>query len=301
MTRTPFDQFAKQFFEAFLTPLGEVTIQKQVPGEPMFVDIWFAPSPQPDATPKEIGIFQRMAATCCLIEPFRNQPSSEEVRSCLQKLFHVRSDSQRQSEENIPDQELPRLWIVASSISQNVLNEFGGTSVENWLNGMYFLVAGLKTAVINVKELPQTPETMWLRLLGKGKVQQQAIDELITMRKDDPKRLVILKLLATWRISIKVSAEIDLEDRELMMTLSKAYLEWEKETELRGMERGMERGIQEGQRILLENLLRARYGVLDAQLTAIVQPILDLSPQEYTSLLLQLSNLEREDLCGRFQ
>ena len=81
------------------------------------------------------------------------------------------------------------------------------------------------------------------------------------------------------------------------MTLSQAYLELEQETERRGMERGM----VQGQRILLENLLRARFGLLDEQLAAIIQPILELSPQDYASLLLQLSNLEREDLLARFQ
>ncbi|BAZ11154.1 hypothetical protein NIES4071_29800 [Calothrix sp. NIES-4071] len=111
------------------------------------------------------------------------------------------------------------------------------------------------------------------------------------------------------------------EDRELVMNLTKAYLEWEKETELRGMERGMatgmergmltgmERGMERGMEIgketerrsLVENLLLARFGELDSELTAIIQPILNLSTPEYAALLLQLSNLSREDLLARFR
>ena len=76
------------------------------------------------------------------------------------------------------------------------------------------------------------------------------------------------------------------------MQLSQAYLEWEQKTERRGME--------QGQRQVAENLLKARFGELDEQLLAIIEPMLQLPPQEYASLLLQLSSLQREELLERF-
>lgn len=45
-----------------------------------------------------------------------------------------------------------------------------------------------------------------------------------------------------------------------------------------------------------ENLLRIHFGELDDQLMAIVEPLLKLSSEEFTRLLLQSSNLSREDL-----
>jgi hypothetical protein len=299
MTRTPFDQFAKQFFEAFLSPLGEVKTNFEVPGEPKFVDIWFAPSSQP-STDTELGILGIIATKPCLLEPFRNQPNQTEVRSCLFKLFHVQAEFQRQDDEASED-DLPKLWIITSSASQKLLSGFGASPRKGWLKGIYFFPAFFRTAIIAVNKLPRTPETIWLRILGKGATQQGAISEFLSLTANDARRSTVLKLLATWKISMEASAEIELEDRELVMTLSQAYLEWEQETERRGMEQGIQQGIQQGQRILLENLLKARFGVLDEQLAAIIQPILELSPQDYASLLLQLSNLEREDLLARFQ
>ena len=41
---------------------------------------------------------------------------------------------------------------------------------------------------------------------------------------------------------MEISNEIDVEDRELIMNLTPAYLEWERITELRGLERGKEIG-----------------------------------------------------------
>ena len=81
------------------------------------------------------------------------------------------------------------------------------------------------------------------------------------------------------------------------MNLSQAYLEWEQQTELRGMERGKEIERRE----LVENLLLARFGEVDSELTAIIQPILNLPASEFAALSLQLSNLSREDLLARFR
>lgn len=312
MTKNPFDQFAKQFFETFLTPLGEVTTNFEVPGEPRFIDIWFTPKKEPSINTESLGILAQIATLPCLLEPFRNQPKLSEVRSCLSKLFHVQADFQRQGkreEKTVLEEELPQLWIITPSASDDLLSKFGGIPREGWLNGIYFLPSGLKTAIIAINKLPRTSETLWLRILGKGMIQQQAVDEVIGFSTEDPRRSVILKLLATWKISIEASSVLEEEDRELIMKLSQAYLEWEEETVRRGieegmqqgMQRGMQQGMQQGERQVVANLLKARFGELDEQLNAIISQMLELPPQEYASLLLQLSSLEREELLERFR
>ena len=208
MSRTPFDQFAKQFFESFLAPLGEVKVNFEVPGEPKFIDIWFSPSNQPNVEAQNLGILTKIATLPCLIEPFRNQPKPSEVRSCLYKLFHVQSDFERKAkgeEGNIEEEKLPQLWIITHSVSDDLLSKFGAFVREDWLEGIYFLPIGLKAAIIAVNKLPRTPETLWLRIFGKGVIQQQAINEVIGFDEDDPRRSVILQLLATWKISIEAS------------------------------------------------------------------------------------------------
>ncbi|OYD94986.1 hypothetical protein CDG77_11520 [Nostoc sp. 'Peltigera membranacea cyanobiont' 213] len=65
-------------------------------------------------------------------------------------------------------------------------------------------------------------------------------------------------------------------------------------------QQGIQRGVQQGQRVVIENLLKARFGELDEQLSAIIEPLLSLTPKDLTSLLLQLSQLSREELLARF-
>jgi hypothetical protein len=98
MTRNRFDQFSKQFLEDFLAPLGAVEISHEVLSESRLVDIYFTPSAQSTFKPTDLGLLGKIAATPCLIEPFRNQPTSTEVKNCLLKLFLVQADFQRRTE-----------------------------------------------------------------------------------------------------------------------------------------------------------------------------------------------------------
>ena len=63
-------------------------------------------------------------------------------------------------------------------------------------------------------------------------------------------------------------------------------------------EQAKQQGIQQGERLVVENLLKVRFGKIDNQLQAIIEPLLTLPPQEFTPLLLQLS---REELIDMFR
>jgi hypothetical protein len=151
--------------------------------------------------------------------------------------------------------QLPYLWILASSASTTLLEHFGASTHADWEEGVYFLHPGLRSAIIFINRLPANPDTLWLRLLGRGKTQQQAINEVIAFDDRDPKRSSILKLLANWKISIEITGQVS-EEKELMMALSQAYLEWEQQTEQRGLEKGLQQGAAQEQSLILRQLTR---------------------------------------------
>lgn len=298
MTRTPFDQFSKRLLREFLSPLGEVQPNLEVPGESRFVDIWFMPAAQATVDPSPLGLLGRIATTPCLIEPFRNPPTPTEVRNCLLKLFLVHADfrrTARREEERIPEAELPQLWILTSSASEPQLSGFGASLDEDWRSGIYFLPSLLRAAIIVLNQLPQTPETMWLRLLGKGRTQQQAIGEVLALPRDLPQRAIALRLLVGWKITIEASGEMDEEDREVVMTLAQVYqelLEQEREAERRGMERGVERGKQEeGQSLILRQLTR-RVGAIPAELQTTIRALPLAKLEALGEALLDFTQLE---------
>ncbi|MCG6134246.1 MAG: hypothetical protein MET45_06235 [Nostoc sp. LLA-1] len=302
MTRKPHDQFAKQFLEELLSPLGKVEANKEVIDEARQVDVLFSPAPTSSAQVQSLGLLGRIAVlNTALLEPFRNQPSKTEVRNCLLKLLTVIADSQRQAKrENatLPEDNLARLWILSPSASPGLLESFSAKlKLDNWLSGVYFLPDSLRTAIIAINELPLTEETLWFRLLGRGSVQQQAVQELIALPPENLVRRNVLEIVYRWRINVMTQQELTEDDQELIMNLTQAYQEARAQAVQEGVQEGVQQGVQQGQRLVVENLLRYRFGSVDEELSQVIDSLLQLSPEEFTPLCLQLS---RAELLTRF-
>jgi hypothetical protein len=293
MTRFPYDQFAKDYLKELLQPLGEVETSRKVPAEIREIDVYFVPSLQSTSDTIELGLLGKLAAEPALIEPFRNAATIAEVRSCMNKLFDVFAELKRQTKSDknrIAESELPRLWIFSPTASESILAGFRtNLDEENWGIGVHFLGDYLRTAIVAIHQLPCTEETLWLRILGKGRVQQQAIDELEALPQNNPLRSKAIDLLLNLKTTLEFNQNIDEEDRDLIMRLSPIYEQKLAESK--------QEGIQAERRNVIENLLRVRFGSLDAELRVIIEPLLALSPEEFTPLLLQLS---REELLDRF-
>lgn len=295
MTRFIHDQFAKDYLEELLTPYGEVQAPRRVAGEVREIDVYFIPT-QPSNIADMLGLLGQFATTPALFEPFRNPAAPTEICDCLLKLLEVRGDLQRQANRNntrIQESDLPKLWILTPTASASLLSGFGANPKADFLPGVYFMAEYLRTAIVAIHQLPRVPETLWLRIIGRGNVQKQAIDELEALSPDNPFRKAALELLYNLQQNLQFTQNQDEEDRELVMRLAPLY----QQDREQAIQEGEERGIQQGERLVVENLLKVRFGELDNQLQAIIEPLLTLPPEEFTPLLLQLS---REELIARF-
>ncbi|MEC4814240.1 MAG: hypothetical protein SAK29_13345 [Scytonema sp. PMC 1069.18] len=101
----------------------------------------------------------------------------------------------------------------------------------------------------------------------------------------------MIELLFSWRISVTTNPEdITQEDREILMNFREVY-----ERERTNL---LQQGLQQERRQVVENMLRVRFGSLDEELSSIVEPMLQLPPEEYTRFCIELS---REELLARFR
>ncbi|MCZ8192826.1 MAG: hypothetical protein O9326_24680 [Microcystis sp. LE19-338.1B] len=297
MTRQIHDQFAKEYLEELLTPLGTIRKSKKVKSEVQEIDVWFEPFSSPPPTELPLGLLGKMAATSCLFEPFRNPPTEVEIRSCLSKLYAVHGEILRKakrSNKTLTVAELPFLWILTPTFSARMIEDFGTQSDEsNWLTGVYFLAKSLKAGIIVIHQLPVNEDTLWLRVLGKGGTQKRAVEELVELPERNPFRENLLEILANWRKNLELRDNLSTEEQEDIMNLSPAYLkqreEWKQE------------GTLEGQLSLITSLLEGRFGPLDSELSSLVEKIAQLPISERTGLLLSLANLSREELLERFR
>ncbi len=291
MIRQKHDQFSKQYLGDLLEPDGQVHLNYEIQGVSRYADVYFKPT----TVHQKLGLLTQMTTKACLLEPFRKQPSQVEIRQCLLKLFALHGELIRQANKStpkktLPENTLPRLWIITTSASDNLLNFFEAKlKLSQWGEGVYFLNKGLRTAIVVADQLVTTPETLWLRILGKGKTQQQAIDEVMAFPKGNALRSNVLELLSIWHINLKTQNKLTTDDKELLMNLSPAYLEWREET--------LQEGVKQAQRIFVKSLLSSRFGKIDKVLSPVIESLVQLPPEESARLLPRLS---REELLEKF-
>jgi len=272
MTRFPHDQFAKDFLESLLSPLGQVQTSLKISGEVREVDVYFIPDPK--LLPiQELGILAECAKTTVIFEPFRNSVKVPQIRACMSKLYDLHSyllrEAKRQSQPELGDEVLPNLWILTPTLSAQILEGLGAKlELDKWGEGVYLLSPTLKTGIIIIHQLPQTPTTLWVRLLGKGKVQARAIQEVAALPAEHPYRNNALDLLGNLKIILEARETIEPEDQELIMQLSPLYLEKLQEAQQVGEQLGEQRGEVRHAQAQTLRLLNRRVGDVSAEILA---------------------------------
>ncbi|MBD2456178.1 DUF4351 domain-containing protein [Nostoc sp. FACHB-87] len=284
MTRFIHDQFSKDYLEELLKPFGQVQAPSRVAAEVKEIDVLFTPIPNQTANLNTLGILGRMATTPAIFEPFRNPVSIEEIKDCLSKSLEVNKAIQREanrSKSKISDSEIPQQWILTPTASESILTGFGAVLKSDWVEGVYFLPEYLRTAIVVIHQLPSIPETLWLRILGRGKVQQRAIDELTALPANHPFQKVTLELLYSLQQNLRINQNIETDDRELVMRLAPLYQEDRERARQEGLKQGLQQGLQQGEQQLILRLLNRRLGEIDLSL---IEQIQGLSIEQLESL-----------------
>ncbi|MDB9321804.1 DUF4351 domain-containing protein [Nodularia spumigena CS-586/05] len=292
MTRFIHDKFAKDYLEEILKDYGEVKASEKVSGEIKEIDVLFTPAKQKSANLEILGLLGRLAENPAIIEPYRNPASSDEICDCILKLLEVKALLRREAKANkikLQESEIPKLWILTPTISETRLSSFGTVQKPGWLSGVHFLADALRTVIVAIHQLPQTPETLWLRLLGRGSVQSQAIIELQALPLDHPYQKATLELVYNLRENLRVNQELEADDRELIMRLEPLYQRDREKAKEEGIQQGIQQGRQEGiqegrqegEKDLIMRLLNRRIGEIDALL---IERISGLSIEQLENL-----------------
>ncbi len=155
----------------------------------------------------------------------------------------------RRNKKTIKIAELPVLWIISPTFSDLLIERCRAVpDEENYPQGIYSIADIFHTRVIAVHQLPDNPETLWLRILGRGKVQEKAIKELKSLPLESTLRNNALELVYEMLSLLKArqKQQLDREDKELVMQLSTIYLEKLENATKQGIQQGIEQGIQQG-------------------------------------------------------
>ncbi|MEO1273324.1 MAG: hypothetical protein AAFX99_35010, partial [Myxococcota bacterium] len=272
---------------------GEVTPQKSIAAHPQYADLLFHPAPaRRPGPPPLLRLIARMTEGPALFEPFSDNPSDNDLRDVLGKALtlHRQERTPAQQRRIGRPYAMPHTWILSPGEPRSTLARLCAThDTKLWMRGFFRLPPLFNAHLVVLRLLPVRPETLLLRLFGRGKVLREALRDLEGWF-PDPVALSIAELAERW-LQIANSRnleELDMVTRELMdyakqtitlnheMIRQQSKLEGKLEGQREGKLEGQREGKLEGQRETLLVLLEERFEVNTAhwrtRLETVVQP-----------------------------
>lgn len=280
MSQFPHDDFVKEYLPELIKDYGQVSSGKKIASQTKEIDVFFQPYNKIDNESNQLGLLRKLLHKTCLFEVYRNSVKAHQIIECLGKLADVKRSIARENKKKNKDEEEVNLWILTPTLSDKILNSFQAKKHENWESGIYFLAPALSAGIIVVHQLPVNEDTLWLRMLGKGKVQEKAIAELNALPKSNIYRDSVLELVSNLFTMLQLNREkkqeLTTEDLELIMKLSPIYKARLDEVKQEGISEGIQQGLQQGiqqEATLVVRQLKRKIGQLSPNLEARVMSL----------------------------
>jgi hypothetical protein len=248
MPRKIHDFFSKAWMQELLTDFGEVKIERPVASEVRTIDLVFDPHPDRIQNLESLGLLGRMLSKPCPVEFFRNAVPTDEITNCRGKNADFHGELRRNADQDgkkLHDADLPVLWIISPTLSKIKQKTFCMVTTPEWGEGIYCLPENDFTRIVVVHQLPVTIDTLWVRLLGKGSVQANAVTELLALDDNYPYKKETQRHLSALQVNLKMRQNKTRDLREVIMNLAPAYEQWYAKT----MQEGKQIGITEGKQV----------------------------------------------------
>ncbi|MBI5513814.1 MAG: hypothetical protein HY909_08595 [Deltaproteobacteria bacterium] len=281
--RTRFDAIAKELWREGLGDLGRVTVEVEVTAPPQRADAVFEPVEAHRAALAGRGLVGRMVADPSMLEAFHEAPDGEEVRDCHRKFLswrHALSEGRERA----------RLWLVVAGDPVLVRRAFALRRLRGWPEGVLGAPEGFGLCVVVVASLPETRDTLALRLFGRGRVLRRAALELLALPRDAWERRLVPVLLR-WRTQIpEIPAPRTQDEEDYMLSTQEWYEAWKKDARDEGIAQGIGPLVRQFERRLDRTLTEDERAVLRLRLEALGAArlgdvVLDLAPQELAAWL----------------
>lgn len=241
--RAFFDQLSKGVLQNACRQAAEVGREVEISGETQRVDVLVQPDPTREAERLALGLLGRMIERSCLLEAYHQSPGATEIRACMRKQLAFSQQQRREARSEKREMPpFPRLWVLSAGKPRSLFAGYGLRRMVEWPNGFYEGSPLLEMGVVVIPELPETRETLLLRLLGAKEVFKKAVMELAELSPDSWEWNVASPVLRELQIELEDDT-IDAEEEALMRKIRtfKTYTEMVAE----GVEQGIEQGLRQ--------------------------------------------------------
>lgn len=249
MPRTIEDILGKNVLRDLFQLRGSAEIEAEVPpGEAMRLDLWFVPEQEKLAQdiPYFTGVMAEITVEPAAVELWSDPPRVDHFFAGLVKRELWRDILQKRDKR---PWSRPMCWHICAGKPETLLDEFGYEPSE--ISGWYRPHRpGLRVQFVVIRELPQTRDTILLRLLGRGRVRRDALREFRTFPEDAWEKQVASNWLVKVGLEVPVDSVMSQDDREFVMDI-KDYVKDLKEQAFREFEpRLVEERTQGGLEVL---------------------------------------------------
>jgi hypothetical protein len=170
------EEFGKSIIEALSELRGaRFEAESEVRTAPQRADLFVWPEgPAPPETPP---LFARMTEDSCVFELVSRAPSSHELAQIVRKAMNIAHRRAKAKGSRSLLAHAVRVWVLAAGHPRTGLAAFDARPMAGWPDGFFVLRFPISIGVVVIPELPTTPETLWLRLMG-GSTVDRALAEL---------------------------------------------------------------------------------------------------------------------------
>ncbi len=235
--RTRHDEWVKRALAIWLDSLGEVVIDAHVAGVSRRGDVLFNEQREAPEHRQSLGTLGEIARGRILFEAFRNPVTPPELKTCVIKVVELDAQALRKARRmKQPASTIvpTTLCAITPSMSEEIRREAELTLVHADKPGIYRLAELWRSVVVVVQELEEDASTVWLRLLGRGRVQARAVQELLQMSSHEPLRDATFELLVAWQQSLPAAVPSTERENDMLENWREIYANWERKVKREG-------------------------------------------------------------------
>lgn len=255
------DRFAKKLLHRTLESEGTFTAEMEVSPDAQRFDGYFVPH-RARATRRR-DLLDRLTTRACAFEAFRAAPGPGEIEGCVRKILNARHVLALAK----PPKPLPSLWILCAGDPRAGLAHAGAVEKRGFVRGVYQAPAVLHTGLIVLSRLPDTRNTLILRLMGTGRTLKRALAELERLPDDAHERHVALPALLEYRTALLAQPARTPEDEEFLMDTQDIVQQLKDAGRLEGRLEGR----HETMRNNLVTIYRTRFGSVPRKVRAAIE------------------------------
>jgi hypothetical protein len=267
------DDFSKAYTTSLYQTKGTVNINVRVKSdENLEVDLLFISNLENQAWETEdLGLFDHLMRVhpTIFVEHYSGYLKPQHVIRCVTRYDLYSSGEEKEAKkrnEIFTEEQKPFTWILTTGCSKKLLQSFGAIQDEELGAGVYRLPTGLNMGIVVIKDLPETPETLWLRGLGKDRILTRAFENIRELPTTRRERNDILEVCIKHfkYLSEKSATGLTPEEEDFMKTMQDIDTLYKSE---------MNRARLEGELQLIFRQLKRRVGNLSIDLEARVKAL----------------------------